>query len=69
MELYEKNRHKSKYVKILMNNRNVLFGVSLPYGKKVEKLKNDKYYVLMKGENNFFDRPLSTYRILFIEPK
>ena len=53
------NRQKSKYVKILMNNRNIMFGLSLPYGK-VEKSKNGKWYVLMNVGNNFFRGTLST---------
>ena len=36
-----------------------------PYGKS-RKSKNDKQYVLMNVENNSFDRPLSTYGILFL---
>ena len=39
MRLCEKNRQKSKYVKTLMNNRNIMFGLPPPYGKsqKIEK--------------------------------
>ena len=51
------NRQKSKYVNILMNNQNVVFGLSLPYGKN-RKPKNVKQYILINIENNCFDRPL-----------
>ena len=50
--MWEKST-KSKYVKFLMNNQNIVFGWSLPYGK-LEKSKNIKQYVLMNVENIFF---------------
>ena len=59
MRLCEKNQQKPKYVKILMNNRNIMFGLSLPYGK-FGKSKIGKWYVLMNVGNVFFRGPLST---------
>ena len=40
-----------------MSDQNIMFGLSLPYGKN-RKSKNVKQYVLMNVENNYFDRPL-----------
>ena len=39
MRLCEKTQQKLKYVKNLMNNQNIMFGLSLPYEKtrKIEK--------------------------------
>ena len=56
MRLCENNRQKSKYVKILMNNRNIMCGLSPPM-VKVGKSKNDRLYVLMNVENNPFMDP------------
>ena len=33
MKLCEKNQQKSKYVKVLMNNQNIIFGLPRPYGR------------------------------------
>ena len=38
---------KPKYVKILMNNQNIMFGLSPPPMGKIEKSKNVRQYVLM----------------------
>ena len=59
MRLCEKNQQESKYVKILMNNRNIMFVISLPY-EKSRKFEIKNKYVLMNDKNNFFDLPLST---------
>ena len=43
-EIVWENSTKSKYVKILMNNPNIMFGLSLPL-EKLEKSKNIKRYI------------------------
>ena len=58
-EIMWENSTKSKYVKNLMNNQNIMFGYTPPM-EKLEKSKNVKQYILMNVENNFFGIPLST---------
>ena len=59
MRLSEKTQTKSKYVKILMNNQNIMSGLSLPYGKtrKIEKYQTIYFDECWKC---FFDRTHST---------
>ena len=52
------NSTKSKYVKILTNDQNIIFGYPSPM-EKLEKSKNVIQYIFMNVDNIFY-RPLST---------
>ena len=53
------NSTKSKYVEILMNNQNIMFGYTPPMEKN-RKIEKYQTIYLMNVENNVFDIPLST---------
>ena len=50
------NSTKSKYVKILINNQNIMLGYPFPM-EKTQKIENVKQLILMNVENDFFIDP------------